>query len=229
MPAQTADKLGRIVNMAWMEQLQSANWGQATACAFGAYVLGCFTTGYYWVRARLGRDIRDLGSGSIGARNVGRVLGWTGFAVTTLGDMGKGVLAVWAAFHLTDNDRLAALATLGVVAGHIWPAQLRFRGGKGVATSLGALLVFDWRLAVTYVVVFLCGLAFTRKTVLPGLFAYACLPLASFWPEHDAVKVTFVAVLSVIILFAHRQNLVEEISALAARRGGTPKPEPPKL
>jgi glycerol-3-phosphate acyltransferase PlsY len=136
---------------------------------------------------------------------------------------------VWATRHLTDSDRLAALAMVAVVAGHVWPAQLRFHGGKGVAASLGALAVYDGRLAVTFAVIFLAGLALTRKTVLPGLFAYACLPLASFWPEHDGVKVTFVATLSVVVLFAHRRNFVEEIPALAARRGASPGTEQPKL
>ena len=121
--------------MAWIEQLQSANWFQATGCALGAYLLGCLATGYYLVRARTGRDIREIDSGSTGARNVGRVLGKTGFGLTVLGDFGKGALAVWGARHWTHDHQLAALAMLAVVAGHIWPAQLRFRGGKGVATS----------------------------------------------------------------------------------------------
>ncbi len=215
--------------MAWAEQMQSVNWGQAIVCALGAYVLGCFATGYYLVRARTGRDIREMESGSVGARNVGRVLGKTAFVLTTLGDLGKGVLAVWAAFHLTGSSRLAALAMLAVLTGHLWPAQLHFRGGKGVATSLGALVVYDWQLATSYVVIFLCGFVFMRKTILPGLFAYACLPLVSFWPDHDAVKITFITVLSAFVLFAHRKNFVEEIHAFAARRDEIPKPEHPKL
>ena len=80
--------------MAWMEQLQATNGGQATVCAAGAYVLGCFATGYYLVRARTGRDIREIESGNIGARNVSCVLGRTGFFLTVLGDVAKGILAV---------------------------------------------------------------------------------------------------------------------------------------
>ena len=73
-----------------MEQLRSANWSQASCIALAAYLLGCFTPGYYLVRLRLGQDLRDLGSGSVGARNVGRLLGWRGFLLTVLGDFGKG-------------------------------------------------------------------------------------------------------------------------------------------
>jgi acyl phosphate:glycerol-3-phosphate acyltransferase len=215
--------------MAWMEQVQATNGGQAALCAAGAYVLGCFATGYYLVRARAGRDIREIESGSIGARNVSCVLGKTGFFLTVLGDVAKGILAVWAVQRFTGNDLLAALAMLAVVVGHIWPAQLFFRGGKGVATSLGALVVYDYQLVIAFIVIFAGGLALTRRTILPGLFAYICLPFASYWLDHDGLKVGVVTLLGLMVLFAHRNNIVEEIPALAARRGVAAKPERPKL
>jgi glycerol-3-phosphate acyltransferase PlsY len=215
--------------MAWLEQLQSANWGQVAVYTLGAYVLGCFATGYYLVRALRGADIRDVDSGSVGARNVSQVLGRRGFVLTTLGDIAKGVLAVWATLHLTGDDRLAGLVMLAVTAGHIWPAQLCFHGGKGVATSLGALLIYDWRLAMTYVVLFLGGFALTRKTVLPGLFGYVCLPVAAYWLNRDGLNATVIALLGALVLIAHRRNIVEEFPALAARCGVAAKPEQPKL
>ena len=215
--------------MGWMEQLQATNGVQATVCAMGAYVLGCFATGYYLVRARTGRDIRNSESGSIGARNVSCVLGKTGFFLTVFGDVAKGILAVWAAHRFTGNDLLAALAMLAVVVGHIWPAQLFFRGGKGVATSLGALLVYDQQLLIAFILIFAGGFALTRKTILPGLLAYVCLPFVCYWLDHNGLKVAIVVFLGAMILFAHRNNVVEEIPALAARRGVTAKPERPKL
>src|SRR5215470_11509073 len=105
--------------MLWIQQLRSANWTLAGWISLFSYLLGCFTTGYYLVRARLGQDIRELGSRSVGAKNVGRVLGWTGFSVTLLGDFGKGAFAVWAASHWTKDPRYLALAMLAVVTGHI--------------------------------------------------------------------------------------------------------------
>ena len=190
----------------------------------GAYLLGCFAIGYYLVRARTGKDIREIGSGSIGARNAGRVLGKPGFVLTAFGDFGKGALAVWSAREWTHNHHLAALAMLAVVAGHLWPAQLRFRGGKGVATSFGALLVFDYRVALTILVLFLAGFVVMRKTVFPAMFAFACLPLASLWFNRDGLTATLMVVLAAMILFAHRRNIGEEITALPARRGVVPKP-----
>jgi glycerol-3-phosphate acyltransferase PlsY len=214
--------------MAWMEQLESTNVAQAAYCAVGAYVLGCFATGYYLVRAHLGRDIREVDSGSVGARNVGRLMGKWGFIFTVVGDFGKGLLAVWAAWHFTHSELLAALAMLAVVAGHVWPAQLRFRGGKGVATSLGALLILDWQLAAIYVAVFATGAALIRRSVLPGLFAYICLPLASYWLDRDGLKTIVIGVLGLMILLAHRKNIIAEIPGLAGRRKMSAKPEPPK-
>ena len=209
--------------MEWIEHLQSANWFQATGSVLGAYLLGCFTVGYYLVRGRTGRDIREIESGSTGARNVGRVLGKPGFALTVFGDFGKGMLAVWGVREWTHNPHLAALAMLAVVAGHVWPAQLHFRGGKGVATSLGALLIFDYRMALIFAVLFPAGFAVMRKTIFAGMFAFACLPLAGWWFDRDGLTATLTAILSVTILFAHRKNFAEEIAALPTRRGAVPK------
>lgn len=211
--------------MMWIEQLQSAHWLRATGCILGAYALGCFATGYYLVRARTGGDLRDIESGSIGARNAGRVLGKSGYLLTMLGDMAKGALAVWFAAEFASHNLLfMALAVLAVVAGHIWPVQLRFRGGKGVATSFAAMLVYDYRVALTILVVFLAGLVVTRKTLFPAMFAYLCLPLADGWFHRAGLTATLMTVVAAIILFAHRRNLAEEIAALLARpvlRSGT--------
>jgi len=215
--------------MALLEQLQSVAWERAAACGMGAYVLGCFSTGYYLVLARSGRDIRQIESGATGARNVSRVLGPWGFILTLAGDFAKGALAVWAAQELCANDFVTALVLLAVVAGHIWPVQLRFRGGKGVATSLGGLLLFDWRLAVTYAVIFVLLFLLTRRTILPGLFAYACLPFAAHGFDHDPVGTTMIAALCALVLLAHRKNLVEEIPAFGVRRPVAHHPEKPKL
>jgi glycerol-3-phosphate acyltransferase PlsY len=215
--------------MDWIQQLQSANWQRVTGCVLEAYLLGCFATGYYLVRARTGQDIRKMESGAVGARNVGRVLGGMGFVVTLLGDFGKGVLAVWIAREWTGDNHLALLALLAVVLGHIWPVQLRFQGGKGVATSLGALLVFDYRIALMFPVLFLPAFAFMRKSLLPAMFAFACLPMAAWFFECGNSTVAMLAILAAMILFAHRKNLTEEFTALAARRAATPKPERPKL
>ena len=204
--------------MTWIDYLRSANWNQASAIGFCAYLLGCFAAGYYLVRSRIGEDIRELGSGSVGARNVGRVLGKTGFLVTLLCDFGKGGLAVWAAGHFTTDQRIVALAMVAVVAGHIWPAQLRFHGGKGMATSLGALLVYDPKLALVYCMLFLGAFVLQWRTVLPGLFALICLPLAALFLGQDRIQVFLIGLMSGLVLLAHRKNIIDEIFSLIERR-----------
>ncbi len=208
--------------MSWLEKVLGppANWDQAFFIALGCYLLGCVTAGYYLVRLRTGRDMRQIGSGSVGARNVSSVLGPAGFVATLLFDIAKGCGAVWAVRKYSGDERLVALAMLAVVVGHIWPVQLRFRGGKGVATSLGALLVFDWQLILAYGLLFLVPFAFLRRTVLPGLIAFGLLPLASLFLKQDGVKITVISFLVAFILIAHRRNFVEEFEALVTRSPG---------
>jgi acyl phosphate:glycerol-3-phosphate acyltransferase len=212
--------------MPWMDQLRSADWAQAGWIALAAYSLGCFTAGYYVVRCWTGQDLRDLGSGSLGARNAGRVLGWRGFILTLLLDFGKGLLAIWVASHFSSERWLQALAMLCVVGGHLWPVQLRFEGGKGVAASLGALLVYDLRLAFAFVLIFAGAFAFMRKTVLPALFAYACLPAVAWlgretYNPAEPVNTFILTMVSALVLFAHRRNIHDEfLHYLERRRAG---------
>jgi acyl phosphate:glycerol-3-phosphate acyltransferase len=204
--------------MELIEHLQLANWPRASACAAAAYFIGCFTTGYYLVRARTGKDIRETGSGSAGARNVGRVLGKSGFWLTVVGDFFKGVLAVCLARQMANDDFCTAVAVTAVVAGHLWPAQLKFHGGKGVTTSLGALLAFDYRLAFTFAAVFVAIFIFARKMLLPAMFAFVCLPAACWFFTRNDLTTCAMTALSAAILFAHRKNLAEELIALKSEQ-----------
>jgi glycerol-3-phosphate acyltransferase PlsY len=156
-------------------------------------------------------------------------LGRQGFLLTVLGDFGKGALAVWATRYFTTNDWLALVALLTVVAGHIWPAQLHFRGGKGMATSLGGLLAYDWQLALAFALLFLAAFLALRKSVLPGLFALACLPFMSWYLAHSHAEVVGISLLAGLVLAAHRKNLLTEISHLLDRRTVQPKHNPPEL
>ena len=211
--------------MIWTDQIQSVDALQALACAAGSYALGCVATGYYLVRIRTGRDIREFESGNIGARNVGRLLGKSGFIITTLGDAAKGAIAVGATKYFTGSSLLAALSVLFVVIGHIWPITLNWRGGKGVVASGGAMLVFDYRIALAYGAVVALGYAFTRRMTMPGLAAYLVVPLASHWLRHSPLETAIATLLSVLILFAHRENIVEAFPVLAFRRRLTDKPQ----
>ena len=174
-----------------------------------SYLLGCITAGYYLVRLRTGGDIRQSGTGSTGARNVSRTLGKTGYAITLTVDILKAAIAVALARILAVEQWAVMLSVLAVVAGHIWPVQLRFRGGKGVGTLMGALLVFDWRLLAVLLLV--CALSYftTRKYIVSGILAVVSLPVAAVVMKYPKPDIVGVVLLMMIILCAHRINIRE--------------------
>jgi len=196
---------------------EQPNWLSGAMVVLGAYAIGCFTTGYYLVRWRTGQDIRTLGTGSCGARNVSRILGSKGFVLTLVGDLAKGGMAVWLTQRLTQNQTLALLALIAVAIGHVWPAQLGFRGGKGIAASLSGLLQYDPFLTGVYLLLFGAGFSLTHRSVGSSLLAYALLPLASFLAKQDTAHVCGMAVLAAFIAVAHTQNIAAAWRALSSR------------
>ena len=217
--------------MTWVEPMLGSLSivGQAIGVLVLSYLLGCFITGYYFIRFRTGQDIHELGSGNVGAKNVGRIAGPWGFVVTLLGDAGKSALAVGLAWHFTEkNAWLMALAAVGTMLGHLWPAQLRFRGGKGMNTSLGAVLVFDYRSILVFAGLTAVAYVALRSSVLSGLLAFALVPVVCLVRGADPATTVGVACLAALTLFAHRKNLTEELAGLAARRHTQSDPSPPK-
>jgi glycerol-3-phosphate acyltransferase PlsY len=179
-----------------------------------SYALGCFTAAYYLVRLRTGPDIRTLGSGTVGARNAGRTLGRAGFAATFAIDVAKGAMAVGAAQALGVTPWAVMLAAIAVVAGHIWPAQLGFHGGKGLATALGAMLVYDYRTVLAVVILGLLIYIALRKLTLSLLAAITLTPAAAFglgWPPVTSIGLL---VLAALLVLAHRKNLRAQLGEL---------------
>jgi len=183
-----------------------------------SYLLGCFTTGYYLVRFLTGEDLRAVASGNAGSRNVGRLLGTRGFVLTFIGDAGKGGLAVWLAWYLGGGQLLATAALLAVTAGHIWPVQLRFRGGKGFATLAGGLLLLDPLLLSAGLALCLLLYPLLRGTTRCGLISLAATPLLSAARSlagGNAVlsgEYALFCLLVATVLFAHRTNIRRELS-----------------
>lgn len=189
------------------------------AVILAAYLLGCLSTGYYLVRLRTGQDIRQVGSGSTGGRNVGRLLGPTGFALTLLGDFLKGGAAVGMALYLGYRPWVVALVLPAVVAGHILPVQLGLRGGKGLATALGAVLVFDYRLIAVLVV--LTGVAgvLSRQLTLSLMAVIAAIPVFAVIVGHTPTESFALAVVVLLIVAAHRKNILETIKRKSRQAG----------
>jgi glycerol-3-phosphate acyltransferase PlsY len=183
-----------------------------------SYFIGCFTAGYYWTRWKTGRDIRASGSGNVGARNVGRALGRGGFAVTLLLDAAKGALAVLGGSWIGLGAEAIVASIVAVVVGHNWPVQLRFRGGKGVAVSLGALLAYDPFIVLALFAVFLPVIAVLRNLTLSGMIAFALAPLFTLLSRAPKADVAAASIVAILVLLTHRRNIREEIARITAAR-----------
>lgn len=173
-----------------------------------AYAIGCFPTGYWVVRWKTGLDVRLLGSGSTGATNVGRILGKRGFVIIMLLDMLKGMAAMWLSVLMGAPSTLTSSVILAVVAGHIFPLQLGFRGGKGLSTGFGALLIFDYRLACGILAATFLVWLVVKKPILCLAAVLVAAPPAAVGMGHarnDAVGLTITFGL---ILLAHRTNIL---------------------
>lgn len=174
-----------------------------------SYLAGCVCFGYYLVRYRTGKDVREYGSGNPGARNVGRLLGPGGFFLTLLGDAGKGAAAVWLALFLGLQAGWVMTAIVAVIAGHLWPFQLQFRGGKGFATAIGAFLVFDYQLAFMVAGVAVIAMVILRHTTLGGLVAMVLSPIVIYLTGYPIEIILGATAVSALVLFGHRSNLRE--------------------
>ncbi|WPD24983.1 MAG: glycerol-3-phosphate acyltransferase [Candidatus Electrothrix aestuarii] len=172
-----------------------------------AYLVGSISTGYILVYFTRGIDIRATGSGSSGARNVGRVLGRWGFYLTLLGDILKGMLVVFVAELFDHPPLLIGAAAVAVIVGHIWPLWLRFRGGKGIATSLGVFAALDYTLLVLGGGVMLLVYLLSRNFLVSWGTAFLLLPLLTCilgYPVHISVSLVFAVA---AVLYAHKTNI----------------------
>lgn len=192
--------------------------GREFSWILASYLIGCFTAGFYWTRWKTGQDIRRLGSGNVGARNVGRNLGPAGFAATLLVDACKGALVVFIGQWLGLRPEPLVATLLAVVIGHNWPIQLRFHGGKGIAVSFGALLAYDPGIVLVLLLLFLPLYALLRNFTLAGMLAYALGPAVLFLRECPKVDIAALSLIAILVLVAHRRNIRQEISRFAGHR-----------
>jgi glycerol-3-phosphate acyltransferase PlsY len=174
-----------------------------TAALLG-YLVGSIPFGLLLALAAGKGDIRQIGSGNIGATNVLRTGSKWLAAATLLLDLGKGFLAVFLA--ATWWPEAAGFAALGAVLGHCFPLWLRFKGGKGVATMAGVCFGLAWPIGLAYALVWLGMLAVTRISSMAGVLAALTAPAAAAWFVGEA-PVPVLAVAALIVVAKHRENL----------------------
>lgn len=182
------------------------------------YLLGSIPFGYLLVRIFHGEDIRQTGSGNIGATNVSRTSLALGI-ITLLFDASKGLIAVLLArFLFPGNTSAAGAAALFAVVGHIFPVWLKFRGGKGVATGLGSFILLAPKPVVICIAIFVVIAALFRYVSLASMIAVALLPVLIFVLTPRTPQVALVALLAaVLILVQHRGNMGRLLSGVEPR------------
>jgi acyl phosphate:glycerol-3-phosphate acyltransferase len=188
-----------------------------------AYLLGSIPFGLLIVKAQGGRDIREIGSGNIGAANVARHAGKFAGILTLLFDAGKGYLAVWLAARFSHGSiRWMMVAALCAVVGHVFPIWLRFKGGKGVATGLGVFLPICWQAVAAGVLLWLLVVIFWRYSSLGSISAAVALPLFVYLlyaPGHAPPEFVTLStvVISLLVLVKHRPNIARLVAGEESR------------
>ena len=184
-----------------------------------AYLVGAIPVGVIVARAWGGVDPREIGSRSIGATNVMRAMGWGPAVATLMGDVVKGALAVTAAGLLVPRPWGAAAGAVAAIAGNCWSVFLRFRGGKGVATGLGAFLALMPWAVVPAALVFALAVGVTRLVSLGSVLGVAALPLAAAALGYPRAAVGAGLAAAVIVIARHRQNLARLARGVEPRLG----------
>lgn len=174
-----------------------------------AYLLGGIPFGYLLVRLKTGKDVRDMGSGNIGATNVLRTTGRAFGVLTLLLDIAKGWAAVWLMGQLSSSDPAwMAAAGVAVVLGHAFPIFLKFQGGKAVASFVGVAAALAPLALLATVVVFVLTVAKTRFISLGSILGAALFPLAVWLLYHPAWQVmAAVTFCGFFIVWRHSSNI----------------------
>jgi acyl phosphate:glycerol-3-phosphate acyltransferase len=193
--------------------------GLGIVAALLGYLLGAIPFGLLLTRmAGLG-DIRQVGSGNIGATNVLRTGNKPLALATLLLDAGKGGLAVFVARWFGLDETMAMIAGASAFLGHVFPVWLKFKGGKGVATFIGTIAALHWPVAVAFVGTWLFVAVLFRMSSLAALVAAVLTPLYASIDSGRNLAIAC-ALMAALILYRHRENIVRILHGTEPRIGG---------
>lgn len=187
--------------------------------ALASYLLGSIPTGYLLVRAADRRDIRDFGSGATGATNVLRVKGLRFAIPVMVVDVFKGFLPAFLGLRLFHDPVLAALAGFLAVVGHCFPFAIGFRGGKGMATSMGVFAALAFPLALACLGVFALTAAVTRYVSLGSVLGALAFPALVLLSRGPAGIFPWGLAVAALVVFKHAGNIRRLLSGTERKIG----------
>ena len=187
-----------------------------------SYSLGSLNFGVILSNTVKKEDVRDSGSGNAGTTNMMRTYGKTLGLLTIAGDILKVMVAIWIAFKIMDVEELKvtldnaadypqvvlkSFAGLFAVLGHIFPCFFKFKGGKGVATSGGMVIMIDWRIALILIIIFALTILITKYVSLGSILMAVFYPVFIGIFYKDIILVLIATVFTIIVVVAHRENV----------------------
>ncbi len=176
--------------------------------ALGAFLLGSVPFGLVISRLFYRTDIRKSGSGNIGAMNALRTLGKTGAIAVLVLDAAKGFVPTFLVMRFTHDMRLTAIVAACAVTGHCFSPWLSFKGGKGVATSLGAIFGMSWPSGLVAILVWIVGALPTTYSSVGSMLASVAAPLALWYFTRSPWLTGYGAFAAVLVVYTHRENLL---------------------
>lgn len=190
------------------------------ACLLIGYLLGCFQTAFIVGKFKKNIDIRQYGSGNSGTTNAIRVLGWKLGALTFFGDIAKAVIAVVIARVLFDDPLAGFYAGFGAIIGHNWPVFLKFKGGKGIASTIGVLLAVDLRIGLILMGILAITIALTKYVSLGSILMVVAIPILMLIFHRDNWEFILLGLLIMISgLYRHHANIKRLLSRTENKLG----------
>ena len=179
-----------------------------TLIIISCYLLGSIPFGYIVGKLFKKVDIREFGSGNIGATNTLRTIGLPLASLVAIGDIGKGIFSIYLVQYFNiDNLLILTIAGLAVICGHDWSLFLGFKGGKGIATTIGVVFAFNPIIALLAVTVWVIVIITTRYASLSSIFALISIFVFTILFKQPYEYIAFSAIILVLGIFKHKDNI----------------------
>ena len=176
-----------------------------------SYFIGCVMFGYLVIKLLYRKDIRQQGSGNVGARNAGRVHGKKAFVATFLGDAFKGVIIILVGRYLHFSETIQLLGLAIAILGHLWPVTLKFKGGKGISTFIGGIVAFQPLTAFVIVICFLILYPPSKSFTLAGLGAFIAIPFFLLYQGYSGLICSLASAIILILLLAQSEEILQKL------------------